>query len=84
MTVEQVAIDGDTIWIRNRARGTNGGPVMGHPPTGRSIDIDVFDIARFEHGKVVEHWGVPDQLGMMLQLGLMPARPGPAGEQGER
>jgi len=34
--------------------------------------ITVIDIARFKDGKIVEHWGVPDQLGMMLQLGLMP------------
>jgi predicted ester cyclase len=40
---------------------------------------DVFDVCRFEDGKIVEHWGVPDQLGMMMQLGLIPppARPVP-------
>jgi hypothetical protein len=24
---------------------------------------------------MVEHWGVPDRLGVLSQLGLMPARP---------
>ena len=60
----------DTVWIRNRATGINTGPVMGRPATGRSLDITVFDIVRFADGKIVEHWGVPDQLGMLLQLGL--------------
>jgi predicted ester cyclase len=71
MTPEQTAAVGDTVWARFRARGTNLGPVMGRPPTGKKIDIDVIDIARVESGKIVEHWGVPDQLGMMVQLGLM-------------
>jgi predicted SnoaL-like aldol condensation-catalyzing enzyme len=31
-----------------------------------------MDVVRIEDGKIVEHWGVPDQLGMMLQLGLIP------------
>ena len=71
ISVEDVAVSGDTVWTRNRARGVNTGSVMGRPPTGKPFEIDVIDIARFENGKLVEHWGVPDQLGMMLQLGLV-------------
>jgi predicted ester cyclase len=47
---------------------------MGNGPTGKKMRIDVIDIVRFEDGKIVEHWGVPDQLGVMLQLGLLPTR----------
>jgi predicted ester cyclase len=47
---------------------------MGHPPTGRQLEIDVIDICRFRDGRMVEHWGVPDQLGMMQQMGLLPGR----------
>lgn len=74
LTIEDLVAEGDMVWIRNRARGTNNGSIMGQPPTGRSIDIDVIDIARFENGKLIEHWGVPDQLGLMEQLGLVPGR----------
>jgi predicted SnoaL-like aldol condensation-catalyzing enzyme len=35
------------------------------------VRIDVIDIVRFQDGKIVEHWGVPDQLGVLLQLGLL-------------
>jgi predicted ester cyclase len=71
MSVEDAAAVGDKVWMRFTARGTNLGSVMGRPPTGKKMAIDVIDIARFKDGKLVEHWGVPDQLGMMIKLGLM-------------
>lgn len=72
MTVEDLAIAGDTVWTRNRARGVNTGSVMGNPPTGRPVEVDVVDIIRFEDGLAVEHWGIADQLGLMLQVGAGP------------
>jgi len=71
LNVVKVTAEGDTVWSLNRARGVNTGSVMGFPPTGKSLEIDVMDVVRFEGGKMVEHWGVPDQLGMLIQLGLM-------------
>lgn len=44
----------------------NTGSIFGFPPTGKSIEIDVMDVVRFEDGKMVEHWGVPDQLDSQL------------------
>ena len=78
LSIVKLAADGDTVWALNRARGVNTGSIMGFPPTGKSIEIYVADVARFEDGKLVEHWGVPDQLGMLMQLGLM-QRPKTAG-----
>jgi predicted ester cyclase len=74
LTIEDLVTDGDMVWSRTRARGVNTGEFMGNAPTGRLVELDVIDIARFEDGKVVEHWGIADQLGMMLQLGLAPGR----------
>jgi predicted ester cyclase len=69
--------DGDKMWGHFRARGTNEGPFMGQDPTGKVmgidvVEIDAIDISRFEDGKMVEHWGVPDRLGTLLQLGFFP------------
>lgn len=72
LTIEDIAVSDDKIWARNVGRGINTGSVMGHPPTGKAVAVDVFDVARFEKGKLVEHWGVPDQLGLLLQLGVLP------------
>src|SRR5438477_7381388 len=79
ITIDEVVVSGDKIWARQRGGGTNLGRFAGHPPTGRVGFTEVIDICRIEGGKIVEHWGVPDQLGMMLQLGLIapPTRPAP-------
>ena len=71
LTIEDLAITGDAVWLRMVATGTNTGPYMGHASTGRSIRIDVFDVIRVENGLMVEHWGVPDRLGVLSQLGLL-------------
>ncbi|MEO8572215.1 MAG: ester cyclase [Chloroflexota bacterium] len=72
LTIEDLVADGDKVWTRNRARGVNTGSVMGNPPTGKAFESDVIDILRFENGQLVEHWGIADQLGLMLQLGIVP------------
>jgi predicted ester cyclase len=52
---------------------------MGNPPTGRRMYCDVFDDIRVVDGKIVEHWGVPDRLGVLFRLGLaQPPTPVPA------
>ncbi len=71
LTIEDTVTAGDTIWVRMRARGTQQGPHLGLPPTGKPIDIYVIDICRFEGGKMVEHWGVPDRLALLEQLGFL-------------
>ena len=74
LDIEDLVVVGDTVWTRNVATGTNDGPYMGHPPTGRRFRIYVFDVMRVLGGRVVEHWGVPDRLGVLGQLGAI-ARP---------
>ncbi len=79
ITIDEVAVVGDKLWARQRGGGTNLGSFAGRPPTGKKAFTDVIDVCRFEDGQMVEHWGVPDQLGMMIQLGHIapPARPTP-------
>jgi predicted ester cyclase len=71
LTIENTIADTDTVWILMTARGSNHGHFMG-PPTGKPITITVMDVCRFENGKIVEHWGVPDRFAVLAQLGLLP------------
>ena len=70
LEIEDLAVDGDKVWLRMTGTGTNDGPFMGNEPTGRPMRTDVFDVIRVAGGKMVEHWGVPDRLGPLFQLGL--------------
>ncbi len=74
MTIEDILDDGDRVWVRSTARGTNTGPFMG-PPTGRKMEVTVFDLCRVQNGKIVEHWGVPDRFTILQQIGRLPAPP---------
>jgi predicted ester cyclase len=80
LRIEDLVVADDTVWIRNVATGTNDGSYMGHPPTGKPIRIEVYDVLRVSDGQIVEHWGVPDRLGALLQTGLV-QRPGKATQQ---
>ena len=77
LTIDDLVAQGDRVWIRATGRGLNTGSIFGRPPTGRRSAITVFDQVRFRDGRIVEHWGVPDQLGLLMQLGLF-GRPEPA------
>ena len=78
MEPEDVLVSGDKVVARVRATGTHQGEFIGMPATARSVDIQLIDIIRFgEDGLAHEHWGVLDALGMMQQLGAIPA-PAPA------
>ena len=76
LEIEDLVVAGDTVWTRNVATGTNDGPYMGHPPSGRTFRVYVFDVMRVVEGRVVEHWGVPDRMGVLVQLGAI-SRPSP-------
>ena len=71
--IHELVAEGDIVAGRLTMSGTHDGPLMGMPPTGRSVRQDHMHFVRYKDGKAVEHWGVRDDLGMMEQMGLMSA-----------
>ena len=69
---DQVA-EGDRVVTRKTFHGTHQGDLFGIPPTDRSVAFDVIDILCVQDGKIVDHWNVVDQLGLMRQIGVIPA-----------
>ena len=72
LTIEDLITYEDKVWGRMIGRGTQKGQFGPMPPTGKKIEITVIDIMRFKDGYLVEHWGVPDRLAAMEQLGMKP------------
>lgn len=75
LTIEDIVAVDDKVWVRMTGRGKNNKEFMGRPPTGKSFTITVIDVCRFENGKIVEHWGVPDRFHLITQLGFLPKPP---------
>jgi steroid delta-isomerase-like uncharacterized protein len=76
MDAEDVFASGDRAVARVRLTGTQQGELMGIPPTGKRVDVQLIDIARFDDtGLAREHWGVMDVMSLMQQLGVIPAGP---------
>ncbi len=76
--VDDMLAEGDKVAVRMRMSGTHQGDFMGIPPTGKRVTMQGIDIVRLEGGKLAEHWAIFDELGMMQQLGVIPA-PGQSG-----
>jgi len=67
-------VDGDLYSCRVALSGEHRGDFMGVPATGRPYVLTGITIMRFRGDQVVERWTSADFLGLMVQLGAVPAR----------
>ncbi|HSN75232.1 MAG TPA: ester cyclase [Anaerolineae bacterium] len=70
--IRQQIAEGDKVLTHKTLQGTQLGPFMGIPATGKAVAVDVMDIFTVAGGKITEHWTVGDMLSMMRQLGVVP------------
>jgi predicted ester cyclase len=70
--VDNLIEEGEEIAWSVRATGTHTGDFMGIPPTGRTVDFDSLNIARFRGGRGYQHKVLMNDVKMMTQLGVMP------------
>ncbi len=70
-----VIAEGDTVACRVRVGGTMQGELFGVPATGERFSAEHVHWHRVEGGKLVERWAVRDDLGTLIQLGIV-APPG--------
>jgi predicted ester cyclase len=73
---DEVVVSGDRVVTCGTFTATHLGEFQGLPPTGKQISLSIMHIDRVEDGKIVEHWGQGDALGLMQQLGIV-FLPGP-------
>lgn len=60
--------------FRATMSATHQGSFMGIPPTGKRVEISGIEYFRLANGKIVERWVMFDDLGLMEQLGVVPAK----------
>lgn len=70
---EMLLCAGDYVIVRSTVTGTSTGPYFGRPPTGKSFSVMGTDIYLVRDGQLRARWGNEDALGMMTQLGYVPA-----------
>ena len=76
--VEQQFADGDVVITRVVAAGTHQGTWLGMAPSGRRVRIAAVNIDRISDGRIVEHWGMANTLGALIESGILqpPLAPG--------
>ena len=66
--IEDCVAEGDRVYARLTVTGTNTGRFFGVPPTRRAYEVNMFDYARLEDGRIVERIQQADALGQLRQM----------------
>jgi steroid delta-isomerase-like uncharacterized protein len=69
--IDSIVAEGDEVVVRWTARGTHRGAVMGESPTGNEVTVTGFGSWIVRDGKITEHWGVIDLMGLLRQIGVV-------------
>jgi steroid delta-isomerase-like uncharacterized protein len=68
VAIDELVAEGDRVAVATTLTGTHEGELMGMAPTGRAVSVTGIDIVRIEDGRIVEHRGLTDIVGLMRQL----------------
>jgi steroid delta-isomerase-like uncharacterized protein len=66
--IDEVIVEDDRAAVATRIEGTHTGALMGLEPTGRRISVRGIDMVRVADGRIVEHRGLTDTVGLLRQL----------------
>ncbi len=72
---DELIVDGDAVSLLGRMTGTDNGGFMGMPPTHRKVSIRVALFYTFRDGQIVRERRVYDFTGVLIQVGLLKAKP---------
>jgi len=78
VSVDQEIAEGDLVVQVITSTGTHTGVALHVPwgpvaPTGKYVSWQSVRIYRIAGGKIAEHWALRDDLGLLMQLGALPA-----------
>ena len=72
-TIEDQIAEGDKVVSRITISGTHEGDFQGMAPTGKQVSFSAIMVTRLAGGKAAEQWVELDGMGMIQQLGAIPA-----------
>ena len=75
ITVEDMVGEDDEVAWRLTVAGTHEAEFRGVPATGKEVTFAAQYVFRFRDGKIIERWTNLDRLGVLVQLGAVPAPP---------
>ncbi len=73
ITIDQELAAEDCAILRWTATGTHNGDFQGIPPTGKPINVIGNSVYQCADGKMIAEHSIWDTLGMLKQLGVVPA-----------
>src|SRR5215218_8985313 len=72
--IVDIVAEGDKVAVSVNVTGTYKGEFQGIPPTGKQVSFTAMDILTIIDGKITEEWATADMMGLMQQIGAIPAR----------
>lgn len=73
ITIDDMVGEGETVAWRLTVTGTHEAEFRGVAPSGTRVTFAAHYVFRFCNGRIVERWTNFDRLGVMIQLGAIPA-----------
>lgn len=71
--VHHILAEGNLVAVVHTHTAKHTGQFMHLAPTGRDITVNGIEVFRMAGGKIAEFWRHDDDIGMMMQLGAIPA-----------
>jgi steroid delta-isomerase-like uncharacterized protein len=66
--IDEIVVEDDRAAVATMIEGTHTGAMMGIEATGRRISVRGIDMVRVADGRIVEHRGLTDTVGLLRQL----------------
>jgi predicted ester cyclase len=73
ITINDIFGQGDQVVVRVVVSGTQEGPILGIPASGRHVQWDGVDVYRLSHGKISNIWAGDDWTAILNDTGTFKA-----------
>ena len=70
---QDIVAQGDEVVVRLVVTGTQEGPILNIPASGKPIRYDAVDVYRIENGKIAEEWVSEDYTAFLYDTGIYKA-----------